>query len=45
MDAIECENNFPADFLSQAHLDFMVGYLELMQQSEQAAIDAFLKEE
>jgi hypothetical protein len=45
MDTIEAENNFPPDFLSQAHLDFMVGFLEIQAQREQAVIDAFLREE
>ena len=37
------ENNF-VEFLSQAHMDFMLGYLEMIQQRERAAIDQFLKE-
>lgn len=41
---MDCENNFAAEFLSSAHLDFIVGYLELERQREQAAIDALLKE-
>jgi hypothetical protein len=44
MAEIQTENTFPADFLSQTHLDFMVDYLELMQQKEAAVIDQFLKE-
>jgi hypothetical protein len=44
MDAIECENNFPQDFLSQAHQDFIAGFLELAMQREQALRDQFLKE-
>jgi hypothetical protein len=40
---MDSENNFPAEFLSDAHIQFMVEYVQQSQQSEQAAIDAFLK--
>jgi hypothetical protein len=44
MDTIEMENNFPPDFLSQANLDFLTGFLEMQLQKEAIIIDQFLKE-
>jgi hypothetical protein len=44
MDTVEAETNCP-EWLSQVHIDFMLGYLEMMQQREQAAVDAFLSKE
>jgi hypothetical protein len=37
------QNNFPAEFLCQAHYGFMLGYVELMRQKEAAIIDAFFE--
>jgi len=42
MDTIAIENNFPPDFLSQSHLDFLTGYMELEGQKDQAVLNDFL---
>ena len=42
---MESENNFPPDFLSQAHLDYVLGYIELEEQTASAVIDNFLSKE
>jgi len=44
MDMIESANNFPADFLSQAHLHFIASYMELEAKRDAAVLDQFLKE-
>ena len=41
---MESENNFPADFLSQTHLDYMVDYLELEAQRDAAILAQFLED-
>ena len=42
---MDTENNFPAEFLSQAHLDFMMGYMELEAQKDQAVLKDFFSKE
>jgi hypothetical protein len=44
MDSIQMENNFPAEFLSQAHYDFLVGYLEFERVRDAAILSQFLRE-
>ena len=41
MDIIQMENNFEPDFLSQVHLDFLAGFLEMELQKEAAIINNF----
>jgi hypothetical protein len=39
---MEAENNLVVDWLSEAHADFILAYIEREQQREAAVIDQFL---
>ena len=39
---MEAENNFPPDFLSQSHLEFMIDWMEFEERQSAAIINDFL---